>query len=69
MGKAIRKVVKVGNSIGVTLPKKFLVAHGLQLGDDLELFFDDVVMIQPLDLEKVRKAVERGGNEERKSET
>ena len=69
MGKTLRKVLKVGNSIGVTLPKQFLTAHGLKLGDNLELLFNDVVMIQPLDLEKVRKAVERSDKEERKSQT
>ncbi len=53
----------------MTLPRKFLNAHGLKLGDDVELFFNDVVMIQPLDLEKVRKAVERGDNEKRKPQT
>jgi len=69
LGKTIRKVVKIGNSIGVTLPRKFLDAHGLQLGDDLELCFNDIIRIEPLNLEKVRKAVERGDNEEGKSQT
>jgi len=67
LGKTVRKIVKVGNSFGVTLPRKFLNAHGLKLGDDLELFFNDVVMIQPLDLEKVKKVLDRGDDEKRKA--
>jgi len=68
LGKSVRKLVQIGNAVGITLPAEYLKNHNLELGQSMEVCFNDVVMIEPLDLEKVRKVVERDDKEEGKSQ-
>lgn len=36
-----RKVLKVGNSAGITIPKKYLEEAGLKIGDQVRLDIDE----------------------------
>lgn len=38
---AVQKVIKVGNSLGVTLPKEFVVATGIKAGQEIYTKFDN----------------------------
>jgi len=69
LGKSVRKLIQIGNSIGVTLPTEYLKAHALKVGSSMEICFNEILRVEPLDLERIKKAVERGDDEERKSET
>ena len=42
MGKAIRKIVTVGDSLGVTLPKHQLTKQKIKQGDDIEITYKRV---------------------------
>jgi antitoxin component of MazEF toxin-antitoxin module len=57
LGKAVRRIVRVGNSSGVTLPNQYLKAHGLKHGDLVEVIFNRKVLIEPLNLEELRRKV------------
>lgn len=63
LGKTIRKIVKVGNSIGITLPREYLEAHNLKLGESMEICFNKILRVEPLNLEKIKQAVEHGNKE------
>lgn len=69
LGKSIRKLVQIGNAVGITLPAEYLKAHNLELGQSMEVYFNDVIRVEPLNLEKIRKVLDRGDNEKRKSQT
>jgi antitoxin component of MazEF toxin-antitoxin module len=69
LGKSVRKLVKVGNSIGITLPTEYLKAHNLKVGESMEICFNEILRVEPLNLERIKKAVERGDDEERKPQT
>lgn len=40
-----RKVIKVGGSLGMTLPKEFVVKNKLETGDKLGVTFDSILVI------------------------
>jgi len=64
LGKTIRKIVKVGNSIGITLPREYLEAHNLKLGESMEICFNKKILrVEPLNLQKIKQAVEHGNKE------
>lgn len=55
LGKSIRKIVQVGESSGVIIPKEFLEARGLKRGDRVELLFNDVIRIKPVRAEEIER--------------
>jgi antitoxin component of MazEF toxin-antitoxin module len=57
LGKTVRRILQVGNSSGVTLPDEYLRAHGLKRGDLVEVTFNRKVLIEPLNLEELRRKV------------
>jgi antitoxin component of MazEF toxin-antitoxin module len=66
LGKSVRKLVKVGNSIGITLPAEYLRAHNLELGGSMEICFDRILHAEPLDLMKIQRALEHESEEKEK---
>ena len=56
-----RKLVRQGGSIGVTLPAKFLKESRLNVGDTVEMAFNDIVIAV-----KAAWPEERGQNETRR---
>jgi antitoxin component of MazEF toxin-antitoxin module len=59
LGKSVRKLIKVGNSIGITLPTEYLRAHNLELGGSMEICFDQILYVEPLNMEKIQQVVEQ----------
>ena len=63
----VQKVVRVGKAVGIKLPRKWLVQHGLSMGDDLfsVVTIDQEIRIHLTPVEwsrkaKVRRAAQRG---------
>ena len=54
-GKVTRKIIRVGNSLAVTLPKKYVIAHGLEQGDDMDIWYDNVFHGEPVKEEDIRR--------------
>jgi antitoxin component of MazEF toxin-antitoxin module len=43
-----RKVLRLGNSLAITLPVSFTRAHGIKEGDDLPIVADHILKIIPM---------------------
>jgi len=52
-----RKLLEVGHSVAVTIPKPWLNYYGLKIGDEVELITDDVIVVRPIEKKVVRKKV------------
>lgn len=61
LGKDIRKIIRVGKSVAVTLPREYLEAHNLKLGDKIELNFNEVLQISPVDEGEIKKKLGKAG--------
>jgi antitoxin component of MazEF toxin-antitoxin module len=55
LGKDVRKIIRVGSSAAVTLPKEYLEAHDLKIGDKVELIFNEILRIEPVDESEIRR--------------
>uniref|UniRef100_A0A7C3Z0F7 AbrB/MazE/SpoVT family DNA-binding domain-containing protein n=1 Tax=Desulfobacca acetoxidans TaxID=60893 RepID=A0A7C3Z0F7_9BACT len=42
-----RKVIKIGNSVAITLPALFVKAHGIKEGDMLKVIMGEILKIYP----------------------
>ena len=47
-GVGIRKIIKLGGSPAVCLPKEFLYSKGLSTGDEVALVWDGDLRISPI---------------------
>jgi len=54
LGKDTRTIFAIGRSLAVTLPKEFVEVHNLKPGDRVDIYFNDVVHIEPVKTEKIR---------------
>jgi antitoxin component of MazEF toxin-antitoxin module len=52
IGKAIRRIIRVGDSYGITLPREYVEAHGLRIGDLVEISYNESVRVKPIKLEQ-----------------
>lgn len=43
-----RKVISLGGSLAITLPKEFVEAHDIQEGDDLPVAADHILKVIPM---------------------
>lgn len=46
--KYVRKIIEVGHSVAVTLPKPWVQYFDLKIGDKVEVIADEVITIKPL---------------------
>ena len=58
-GKDVRKIVQVGRALAITLPRTYLQTHSLQQGDLVEVYFNKVIYIEPLNLNEVKAKLGR----------
>jgi len=60
--KSTRKIIELGESLLITIPRDFIRAHGLKKGDLVDVFFDDKLVVKPIKAEDIRKEIygERG---------
>jgi antitoxin component of MazEF toxin-antitoxin module len=64
--KDIRKVVRVGGSLGITLPRKYIESSGLKKDDFLEIYFDEqhnLICIKPISTNETNKKLRQLLNE------
>lgn len=47
-GMGLRKIIKVGDSVGLCLPKEFLHSKNLVLGDEVALVWNGGLRILPI---------------------
>jgi antitoxin component of MazEF toxin-antitoxin module len=58
-GKSIRKVNASGASLIISLPREWVEDHGIKKGDRLELVFDDVLYVRPIETTKLSERLEK----------
>jgi antitoxin component of MazEF toxin-antitoxin module len=62
VGKEVRRLLKLGYSLVIVLPREYVKKKGLRKGDLMEIYFDDVIYMKPADVkefaEKVKKVKE-----------
>jgi antitoxin component of MazEF toxin-antitoxin module len=54
-GRDIRKIIRVGESAAITVPQQYMQEHGLKIGDKVELNFDGILNIEPIDENDIRR--------------
>lgn len=57
IGKTIRRILPHGNSVAVTLPHEYIKAHGLKTGDSVEVIYNEILRIEPVNVEKLLDAL------------
>ena len=59
-GMSLRKIVRIGDSVGLCLPKEFLYSKNLVLGDEVALVWNGGLKLLPLkeNNERVNRAHE-----------
>lgn len=61
-GKEERRIIKIGNSKGLTIPKAFINYHKLKVGNMVKVFYRDTMIVVPkktrVNESKVKKALE-----------
>ena len=64
-GKIVRKLFKIGDSIAVTIPPEFLKAHEIGVGTQVEILYNNAIIIKPIIVKdviaEVHKEVRSGG--------
>jgi len=62
IGKDVRRLFKLGGSFVITLPNEYVKRRNLKEGDLVEIYFDDIVYMRPVNvdefIEKIRKVKE-----------
>jgi antitoxin component of MazEF toxin-antitoxin module len=55
----IKTVFKVGGSLVLTIPKKYVEVHKLKPGDRIRIFFNDFLHAKPFEKEELKKKLEK----------
>jgi len=64
--KDIRRIVRVGGSLGITLPRKYIESIGLKKDDFLEIYFDEqhnLICIKPISANETNQKLRQLLNE------
>jgi antitoxin component of MazEF toxin-antitoxin module len=59
VSKDIRKLIRLGQSLYVSLPKEYVEAHKLKKGDKVEILFDEIIYIEPVKEGKLADVVKK----------
>jgi antitoxin component of MazEF toxin-antitoxin module len=69
MDASIRKIIRVGNSLGVTLPSEMIEQLDIKLSEEMEVQLENgKLVLIPLETRRVRKQIaseKRDGRDER----
>ena len=55
LGKDIRTVLEIGDSLFLCIPKKYTRAHNIKKGDKLTVYYDDILHIEPVTDKEILK--------------
>ncbi|GAI86439.1 unnamed protein product, partial [marine sediment metagenome] len=58
-GKDVRVLMKMGGSLAITIPQEYIEAHGLEKGDKMTVFYNDIFHAEPVTDEEILKKVKR----------
>jgi antitoxin component of MazEF toxin-antitoxin module len=64
--KDIRRIVRVGGSLGITLPREYIESIGLKKDDFLEVYFDErhnLICIKPISTDETNRELRQLLNE------
>lgn len=64
LGKSIRKVLKIGRSLALTIPKEYVDAHEIKPGDLFEAYYNESLHNEPLRREDIERKTHRGERSE-----
>lgn len=53
VGITERTVFEIGQSVAITLPKKFVKSHGIKKGDKVFISYDSFVLLEPKKQKKI----------------
>jgi len=57
LGKAVNKLRRVGGSFVLVIPMNYVKTHELENGDSMEIFFDEILRIEPVKESDILKKV------------
>ena len=55
----IRRVIKIGGSLAITIPKEYVEAHGLKPGAIVRILYDDFLHAKPIKQEELMAKLEK----------
>ena len=58
VGKTERSVFEIGQSVAVTLPKKFVASHGIKKGDKVTVSYNSFLLLEPEQKQKILKEIQ-----------
>lgn len=58
-GKDIRRALKLGRSIAVTLPRGFVKAHNIKPGDMFEVPYNKELHLKPISTDEIKEYFKR----------
>ena len=53
LGKVVGNLQKLGSSLYVLVPLKYVKAHNLKKGDSMTIYFDDILHVEPVTDEEI----------------
>jgi hypothetical protein len=53
-GKDVRRLIKLGDSLVISLPQEYIHHHNLKQGARVEIYYNDVVHLAPLDVHGIK---------------
>jgi antitoxin component of MazEF toxin-antitoxin module len=57
MAKDVRRIIKFGKGLAVTIPKEYARNHGLQPGGQLDVAFNDILVMKPVTQQQVEQEI------------
>ncbi len=59
LGKDVRVLMKMGGSLVLSIPQEYIEAHGLNKGDKMTVFYNDIFHAEPVTDEEILRKVKR----------
>ncbi|MBW2672036.1 MAG: AbrB/MazE/SpoVT family DNA-binding domain-containing protein [Deltaproteobacteria bacterium] len=59
LGKDVRTIMRVGGSLVISIPQEYIEAHGLEKGDKMTIFYDDILHVEPVTKEEILEKIRR----------
>ena len=55
----IRRIFKVGGSLVFAVPREYIETHNIKAGDQLRIYYNDLLHAQPIEKGKLSEKLER----------
>jgi antitoxin component of MazEF toxin-antitoxin module len=57
--KTYKKILKMGNSYAITIPIEYIRANNLEAGDVVEIYYADILCMQPIKKQTIEEMKQR----------